>query len=186
MSNRAGEPEADALRRLLERQLSKGPAPRRALVVDGPGRAGIAAALEAIGVEEVVSSELPAEPEDGIGEAFDLVHCGGDALRRTPSPVNMLTQLWKLAAPDAVLLLESEVLDQPGGSRYARFLPSSETTGAGGAWVPSRLVLRWMVEASGFDVERWLGGDTVDDGAAAARASLRARRAARAPEILSQ
>ena len=121
--------------------------------------------LEKGRVLEVTSpGELPAEGE------FDLVLCR-DAIRATPNPMAFLNELWQLTSPGATLLFEAEVLTEPAHSRLARFVPAA-------GWVPGRLTLRWMLEVSGFDVERWLdeGGDSANG-----RAALRAVRAEREP-----
>lgn len=141
--------------------------------------------LKGAKVGRVIQAEQPAKLEQSQPE-FDLIFCSRDALQGTTNPIELLTASWKLALPDAILLLESRILDQPGCSRYARFLGSKEAEYPGGEWVPGRLTLRWMVEASGFDVERWLNEGALGDGGAAVTAALQARRSERAPEILSQ
>ena len=101
--------------------------------------------LERPGHEDTVASMLAA------GESVDFIVCR-DVLCSSPHPMALLSDLWRIAAPAAVLLLDSAVLTESDNSGYARFVPA-----AGGGWIPGRLALRWMVEASGFDVERWLG-----------------------------
>ncbi len=103
---------------------------------------------------------------------FDFVLCR-NALRSSPYPMALLADLWRLTAPAGVLLLESDVVAGPEHSQYASFVPS---TRSGGGWVPGRLALRWMVEVSGFDVERWL-----DEAGASGCACLRAVRSDRTP-----
>jgi hypothetical protein len=147
----------------------------RLLEVVVPGAHGTASsALTKRGAEEIVESERPRELLDDGEGSFDYVLCR-DVLRSCPYPMALLADLWRLAAPGAVLLLDSEVVSEPEHSGYARFVP---TAGAGAGWVPGRLALRWMVEISGFDVERRL---EVPDAPADPRACLRAVRAERAP-----
>lgn len=137
-------------------------------------------------VEDALLRELPADLDrsrlleltdggdvEGSLEGFDVVLCR-DALRASPYPMALLADLWRLAAPAGVLLLEAEIDPAPEHSGYARFVPA--TSGAG--WIPGRLALRWMVEVCGFDVERWLDpSDAPND----TRAYLRAVRGEREP-----
>lgn len=138
-------------------------------------------------VADVLSQELPAELDrarllevaegdavEGGAASFDFVLCR-DALRSSPHPLALLAELRRLAAPEGVLLLEAETDPESAHSGYARFSPA---TGSGVGWIPGRLALRWMVEVSGFDVERWLGEPAA---AADSRARLRAVRAEREP-----
>jgi SAM-dependent methyltransferase len=115
-------------------------------------------------LEVTSAGELPSQGE------FDFVLCR-DVIRVTPNPMALLNALWRLTSPGAILLLEAEALTEPTHSRLARFVPAA-------GWVPGRLTLRWMLEVSGFDVERWLDDG---DGQAVPRAALRAVRAAREP-----
>lgn len=108
--------------------------------------------------------ELPAEGE------FEVVLCRG-GIDATANPMAFLNQLWRLTAPGATLLLETEVLTDSRHSRFARFVPT-------GGWVPGRLALRWMLEVSGFDVESWLGEESE---LPVSRAALRAVRSEREP-----
>jgi len=137
--------------------------------------------------EDLLLRELPADLDrarllevagdsgvEGRAQEFDFALCR-DPLRSCPYPMALLADLWRLLAPGGVLLLEAEVDPAREHSPYARFVPAA-TTGAG--WVPGRLALRWMIEASGFDVERWLGDADIG---ADSRAHLRALRSERAP-----
>jgi SAM-dependent methyltransferase len=115
-------------------------------------------------LEVTATLELPSEGE------FDFVLCR-NVIRTTANPMALLNELWQLTSPGAILLLEAEVLIEPTHSRLARFVPAA-------GWVPGRLTLRWMLEVSGFDVERWLDeeGDPTSS-----LAALRAVRADREP-----
>jgi SAM-dependent methyltransferase len=123
-------------------------------------------------VLEVTEAGLPkgVEPEAG---RFDFVLCH-NALRASPYPMALLTDLWRLTSPGGVLLLEADTLAEPERSQCASFV----SEGSGRGWVPGRLALRWMVESCGFDVERWLD-QPLDS--AAERTCLRAVRAEREP-----
>jgi hypothetical protein len=146
----------------------------RLLEVVQPGAHGtISAALVDRGTEEIVESDRPQVLLDGDQGRFDYILCA-DILRSSPYPMALLADLWRLAAPGAVLLLEAEIVPGLDHSAYARFVPAAGDAG----WVPGRLALRWMVEVSGFDVERWLGESTA---ANSPRACLRAVRAERTP-----
>ena len=134
---------------VLQRELPDGLDPARLLEVDGHGTVGSCAG------------------------SFDFVLCR-DALRSSPNPAALLSELWQLAAPGGVLLLEAEVLPGSEHSAYARFVPPDDR---GPGWVPGRLALRWLVERCGFDLECWLGKK--DD--LGPRAALRATRSEREP-----
>jgi SAM-dependent methyltransferase len=153
--------------------------------VGAPLRGGAAIVVSASGGRygELFERELPEDLEDhrllelidpeelpSQGE-FDFVLCR-NLLRTTTNPMAFLNELWRLTSPGATLLLEAEVLTEPEQSRLARFVP-------GAGWVPGRLTLRWMLEVSGFDVERWLDDGSPQDGT---RAALRATRAEREPD----
>jgi SAM-dependent methyltransferase len=141
-------------------------------VVESALRGELPANLDGKQVLEVVhASDL----EDQRVGSFDFILCR-DLLRTSPHPMALLASLWRLAAPGGVLLLEAAIDPDPAHSGYARFVP---TASSGTGWVPGRLALRWMVEVSGFDVERWLSDPAVrgDD----SRARLRAVRAEREP-----
>jgi len=146
----------------------------RLLVVNHPGEQGTASSvLTGRGAAEVVESDRPGELVAEHEGSFGFVVCR-DVLRASPFPMALLAALWRLAAPEAPLLLEAEIDPEPAHSGYARFVP---TAGSGAGWVPGALTLRWMVEASGFDVEHWLG----DLPGAGSPARLRAVRAEREP-----
>lgn len=136
---------ADALRR----ELPDGLDPARLLEVNDPGAVA------------------------GSAGGFEFVLCR-DALRSSPHPAALLSELWQLSAPGGVLLLEAEVLAGSEHSAYARFAPAGDH---GPGWVPGRLALRWLVERCGFDLECWLG----EKDGLGPRAALRATRSEREP-----
>jgi tRNA (mo5U34)-methyltransferase len=87
---------------------------------------------------------------------FDLVHCHG-VLYHEPNPMGLLARLWQLTAPGGTLLLGSMMLADPTQSEYARYVPLSYYGDPTWWWVPGRLVLRWLVETAGFDVDKAFG-----------------------------
>lgn len=142
-----------------------------AIVAEGDAAKNPTDGIASRGAAHVETAAPQALPEDGD---FGLFLCR-DALRVTPHPMALLTDLRRLAAPGATLLLEAEVLPDSERSQYARFIEDGPRRG----WIPGRLALRWMVETAGFDVERWLEEPGADD--VSPRAHLRAVRAERAP-----
>lgn len=119
----------------------------------------------------------PSQPRELLGKEegnFDFVLCR-DVLRSTRYPMALLGDLWRLTASGGVLLIESEAVAEPGHSQYTSFVPGANS---GSGWVPGRLALRWMVEASGFDVDRWFDEQ---EAPLATRICLRAIRAERDP-----
>ncbi|HSK50522.1 MAG TPA: hypothetical protein VK889_08515 [Solirubrobacterales bacterium] len=151
---------------------------RRALAIGADPEAP-AAALEERGAA-VVRWKFPGEPL-AAGDPFDLVCCAGGAMQGDPHPVNLLTRIWHLTRAGSALLLESQVLTAPEASRYGLFVADPDD-GARSHWLPGRLALRWMVEVTGFDVDRWLDGEE-DAGSDRATAYLRATRTDRAPAL---
>jgi SAM-dependent methyltransferase len=115
----------------------------------------------------------PGDVLDTTEGGFDFVLCH-NVLRSSAYPMALLTDLWRLTSPGGVLLLEADILAEAKRSHCAGFVAEGSDRG----WIPGRLALRWMVEASGFDVERWL--DQADASATTA-ACLRAVRAEREP-----
>lgn len=57
-----------------------------------------------------------------------------------------------MIAPGGRLLLGSMMLADPELAEYARFVPTSYDGDPTWWWVPGRLVMRWMLEAVGFEV----------------------------------
>ncbi|HEY1854809.1 MAG TPA: methyltransferase domain-containing protein [Solirubrobacterales bacterium] len=122
------------------------------------------------------SDERPAE--EGV---FDLVVCR-DSLNATAHPANLLSDIWHLTAVDGTLLLECRVMTAVDLSIYARFVEAA--VGVGEAeWLPGRLALRWSVETSGFDVDRWIDSPGLEAGSGEASAYLAATRVARPPAL---
>lgn len=121
------------------------------------------------------------DEHQGTDTPFDLVYCS-DALQLDPHPSKLLSDVWHAIAPGGVLLLESQIEPELELSRFGRFVVDSE---AGTSyWVPGRLTLRWLVETSGFDVDRWLG-DPVSppDQPSRVSAYLRATKTDRMPAL---
>jgi hypothetical protein len=145
----------------------------RVLAVGGNG--GAADAFEARGAAEVVVCAEPSEQLQLDAGGFDLVHCAG--LESDLQPMSLYAWLWQATAPGSLLLLEAAVLPDAESSQYARFVPAGESPTGRSRWVPGRLVLRWMVENSGFDVQGWLPAPPhVADPAVARLQAVRAER----------
>lgn len=83
---------------------------------------------------------------------FDLVHCHG-VLYHELDPAGLVRRLRELTAPGGTVLLGSMMLADPMLAEYARFVPGSYYGDPTWWWVPGRLVLRWLVEASGLTLE---------------------------------
>jgi SAM-dependent methyltransferase len=112
---------------------------------------------------------------------FDLVHCSAE-LDSGLHPLSVYAWIWGLLRPDGVLLVGSRVLAEPAQSQYARFVPAGGTDARVSRWLPGRLALRWMVEVSGFEFDRWL--DDADDALEGeVVAALQAVRVARQPAL---
>lgn len=138
------------------------------------------AALGDRGAKEIVRRG-PLDLDDNVEGTFDLVYCR-DSLQSDPHPMNLLTRLWHLTEAEGILLVESRVMSAPEQSRYGRFVRADG--GASSHWVPGRLAFRWMVEASGYDVDRWLhDGAQPPGGGDQANAYLRATRTERNPAL---
>jgi hypothetical protein len=120
----------------------------------------------------------PGSP-DSWGTGFELVVCR-EALQGDAHPANLLTAIWNASAEGAKLLLHSLVMTDAGLSAYARFVAASAGVGDT-EWLPGRLALRWTIETSAFDVERW-----IDAGADGGRddAYLVATRTQRIPSLI--
>lgn len=86
---------------------------------------------------------------------FDLIHCHG-VLYHDLHPAALVQRLRALLSPGGTLYLGSIMLADPELSEYARFVPGSYYGDPTWWWVPGRLALRWMLEASGFAVRRQL------------------------------
>lgn len=92
---------------------------------------------------------------DELGR-FDLVHCHG-VLYHEPHPTLLLERLRAMLADEGTLLFGSMMLADPSVSEYARFVPGSYYGDATWWWVPGRLAMRWMLEASGLEVVEEFG-----------------------------
>lgn len=185
MTDRSHSATADAHWSVLGPEVPSDLSGRRVLEVgdDPEGSARpLAASMRDRGAGEVVQWRFPRGLEDGSGEPFDLVYCCG-SLQRDPHPMNLLTGIWHLTRPGSTLLLESQIITAPEVSRYGLFVTDPED-GSSSHWVPGRLALRWMVEASGFDVDRWLATESTEAGESdRASAYLSATRTERAPAL---
>jgi hypothetical protein len=112
---------------------------------------------------------------------FDFIVCR-NAIQADPHPARFLLALWEALAEGGTLVLASPVMTAVARSRYARFVAVSADAGAT-EWLPGRLALRWSLETSGFDVERWLA--TAEDApGAVADAAVVAVRTARWPSLI--
>jgi tRNA (mo5U34)-methyltransferase len=87
---------------------------------------------------------------------FDLVHCHG-VLYHEPHPVRMLQRLREMLAPDGELFFGSMMLAKTELSEYVRFVPASYCGDPTWWFVPGRLAMRWMLEATGFAVSDEFG-----------------------------
>jgi tRNA (mo5U34)-methyltransferase len=83
---------------------------------------------------------------------FDFVHCNG-VLYHELNPVSLLQRLRKMVNDDGELWLGSMMLADPELSECARFIRNDYAGDPTWWWVPGRLALRWMLEASGFTAE---------------------------------
>jgi len=176
--NSPANPAAKAHWGLFEPELPADLASARALLIQGGDDADAASALRDRGAEEVVHWRFPTG-FDAPAEPFDLVCCC-DAMQGDAHPMNLLSRIWHLTRSGTTLLLESRVLTAPEVSRYGLFTNDPD----GSYWVPGRLALRWMVESSGFDVERWIDAGAAGAGAPEqVSAYLRATRTGRAPAL---
>jgi len=84
---------------------------------------------------------------------FEIVYCDG-LLHSVCSPIALLRALRRVTAPAGSLLIGSMMLTDPERSACLQFMPDRQAT-----WwfVPGRLAFRWMLQASGFDVEAEIG-----------------------------
>jgi tRNA (mo5U34)-methyltransferase len=87
---------------------------------------------------------------------FDLIHCHG-VLYHEVHPMVLLQRLHEMLADDGVLLFGSMMLADPELSEYARFVSGSYYKDPSWWWVPGRLAMRWMLEATGLQVEEDFG-----------------------------
>ncbi len=140
-----------------------------------------AEAFAALGAAEFVGCEQPSEAP-GFEGGFQLIHLSAK-LATDLHPLSVCAWLWLMAAPGALLLAGSTVLPDPAQSRFARFVPGAESPSGSSRWIPGRLALRWMVEVSGFDLDRWLGETNAADGSQGVAGYLLATRGERGPAL---
>jgi SAM-dependent methyltransferase len=88
--------------------------------------------------------------------SFDLVHCHG-VLYHEAHPMLMLQRLRAMLAPEGQMLFGSMMLASPELSEYTRFVPGAYYGDPTWWWVPGRLAMRWMLEATGFHVQEEFG-----------------------------
>jgi len=87
---------------------------------------------------------------------FDLVHCNG-VLYHEPNPVLTLQALRRMLRPGGLLVLGTMTLADVELSELARFVPDTYFGDPSWWWVPGRMCVRWMLEATGFVVEYEFG-----------------------------
>ncbi len=134
-----------------------------------------------LGAAEVVAVTEPSETAVPGDAGFDLVHCGA-ALDSELHPLSTYAWIWRLLKPGGTLVAGSRVLAGSEHSQYTRFLSAAENGSGRPRWLPGRLALRWMVEVSGFDFDRWLAGpERGSDGESIAY--LQAQRVERPPAL---
>lgn len=135
-----------------------------------------------LGAAEVVALAEPSETDELGGAGFDLVHCSA-ALDSDLHPLSTYAWIWRLLKPEGTLIAGSRVLADSERSQYARFLSAAENGSGRPRWLPGRLALRWIVEVSGFDFDRWLAGPEQLGGKKEPVAYLQAQRAERPPAL---
>lgn len=134
------------------------------------------------GAAEFLSCAHPSE-DPGFEGPFNLVHCSS-ALETDLHPLSIFAWAWMQTVPESVLLAGMEVLPRPAHSQFARYVPAAKRPAGGVArWVPGRLALRWMVEVSGFDHDRWLGETDAADGSPGVVGYIQATRVERGPAL---
>jgi tRNA (mo5U34)-methyltransferase len=87
---------------------------------------------------------------------FDLIHCHG-VLYHEPHPVRLLQRLRRMLAADGELFFGSMMLAKTEMSEYIRFVPASYYGDPTWWFVPGRLAMRWMLQATGFAVREEFG-----------------------------
>jgi tRNA (mo5U34)-methyltransferase len=83
---------------------------------------------------------------------FDFVHCNG-VLYHELNPVRLLQRLREMVNDDGELWLGTMMLADPALSEFARFIRNDYAGDPTWWWVPGRLAMPWMLEASGFTSE---------------------------------
>ncbi|HVS28996.1 MAG TPA: DUF1698 domain-containing protein [Solirubrobacteraceae bacterium] len=84
---------------------------------------------------------------------FDLVHCHG-VLYHDPHPLQMLQRLRAMLADGGQIYFGSMMLASVELSEYIRFVPGAYFGDETWWFVPGRLAMRWMLETTGFSVQR--------------------------------
>lgn len=110
---------------------------------------------------------------------FGLVCCG-DALAAESNPMGLLGRLWTVTERDSALVLHGRVTTDPRLSQYVALTGEGDRRG----WLPGRLVLRWMVETSGFRVESMFDAPSALGREPVASCALLARRVDRRPVLV--
>jgi SAM-dependent methyltransferase len=146
------------------------------------GDGGGATHFGELGAAEFAAVEEPSEAAELGSAGFDLVHCSV-SLESDLHPLSTCAWIWRLLKPEGTLIAGSRVLPGAEHSRYARFLGPTESPSGRGGWVPGRLALRWIVEVSGFEFDRWLAGPGPAAGDGEPVAYLQARRVERQPAL---
>jgi hypothetical protein len=115
------------------------------------------------------------------GGPYDFVVCR-DVIQSDAHPARLMLGLWEAIVEGGTLVLAAPVMTAATRSRYARFVASAAGAGETG-WLPGRLALRWSVETSAFEVERWLAAaeDATEE---TAEVALVAARTARYPSLI--
>jgi SAM-dependent methyltransferase len=80
---------------------------------------------------------------------FDLIHCHG-VFYHEPRMMELLTRLREMLADGGELFFGTMMLANPELSEYVRFVPGAYNGDPTWWWVPGRLAMRWMLEATGF------------------------------------
>jgi SAM-dependent methyltransferase len=86
---------------------------------------------------------------------FQFIHCHG-VLYHEPNPLGLLQRLRSMLADDGELLFGSMLHSSSDQSEYIRFVPDAYAGDRTWWFVPGRLAMRWMLEASGFEVQELL------------------------------
>lgn len=88
--------------------------------------------------------------------SFDIIHCDG-ILHRVAEPLTLLKTLRKLMPEGGTLVVGAAMISDPERSEYLRLIPARQADPEACWLVPGRLALRWLVAASGFNVEAEFG-----------------------------
>jgi hypothetical protein len=142
----------------------------------GPGEQAYAAR----GAAETVICDEPSESLQAEPGQFDLIHCSV-AVATELHPLAVGAWLWRLGAPDCTLVYGGVALADPELTAMAKLERESGNAERRWRWLPGRMALRWMVENSGFDVDRWIGERPGTEGQV--QLYLQARRVDRLPGL---